>query len=633
MARESIFDFCVPMEKAKPKEVPSVVVDAKGKKTFIKGRFLGKGGFARCWELCDKDTGVKYAGKVVAKSDLVKSSQRQKMQQEIIIHASLRHENVVGFHRSFEDETNIYILLELCTRRTLMELHKRRLQVTEPESRYFIRQIVNGCQYLHLNNIIHRDLKLANLFLNDDMIIKIGDFGLASKITKDGEKKRTLCGTPNYIAPEILNKHGHSFEVDSWSVGCILYTLLVGRPPFETSNLKDTYERIKKNEYVIPSHVSVAASTLIRALLDADPKKRPSMFSVLDHEFFKGFTPACLPVSALTTCPRFDNLCRTMADRRPLSVIDANLNDMSTVNVEGNRDFFSDDCWLGILRDKLGDLLTSPILKTNHINAMEDSEDPACVPIYWISKWVDYSDKYGIGYHLCDSSNGVLFNDDTRLLSTANQLNLQYIEKNGKEYLYTKTEYPPSLSKKVTLLTCFASYMHENLLHAGENIVRRESDNMARLPFLRTWFRTRVAIVLHLSNGTLQLNFFDDHSKIILCPLMEAVTYIDPNRDFKTFRFNLLKTNGITEVLMSRLRYAHEMITCRLLRSTHRTRSTNTAGGSSRDSRGTAPTSAGAGDAHGAAQMRQNDPVSAAIATGRQAARTALAATEALKRK
>lgn len=85
-----------------------------------------------------------------------------------------------------------------------------------------MRQIVNGCQYLHHNKVMHRDLKLANLFLDEKLVVKIGDFGLASKIVREGEKKKTLCGTPNYIAPEVLGKGGHSFEVDSWSLGCIL---------------------------------------------------------------------------------------------------------------------------------------------------------------------------------------------------------------------------------------------------------------------------------------------------------------------------------------------------------------------------------------------------------------------------
>lgn len=131
----------------------------------------------------------------------------------------------------------------------MMELQRRRRLITEPETRYYMKQLINGVSYLHQKNIIHRDLKLGNLFLNDDLHVKIGDFGLAAIVEHEGERKKTLCGTPNYIAPEILQKKGHSFEVDIWSVGCIMYTLLIGRPPFESHTVKDTYIRIKKCEY------------------------------------------------------------------------------------------------------------------------------------------------------------------------------------------------------------------------------------------------------------------------------------------------------------------------------------------------------------------------------------------------
>lgn len=131
----------------------------------------------------------------------------------------------------------------------MMELQKRRRLITEPETRFYMKQLINGVGYLHQKNIIHRDLKLGNLFLNDDLHVKIGDFGLATVIAHEGERKETLCGTPNYIAPEILEKKGHSFEVDIWSVGCIMYTLLIGRPPFEAYSVKETYMRIKKCEY------------------------------------------------------------------------------------------------------------------------------------------------------------------------------------------------------------------------------------------------------------------------------------------------------------------------------------------------------------------------------------------------
>merc|ERR1712088_717777 len=174
------------------------------------------------------------------------------MAQEITLHQTLSHPYVVKLDSFFEDSNFVYIILELCRRRSLMELHKRRKAITEPETRYYMKQMLLGVQYLHDNKIIHRDLKLGNIFLNDNMEIKLGDFGLATKVDYEGERKRTLCGTPNYIAPEVLTKKGHGFEVDIWSTGCIMYTLLVGKPPFETNSLKETYSRIKKNEYIIP---------------------------------------------------------------------------------------------------------------------------------------------------------------------------------------------------------------------------------------------------------------------------------------------------------------------------------------------------------------------------------------------
>lgn len=198
---------------------------------------------------------------------MAKQNQREKMTQEIQIHQSLQHKNIVQFISFFEDVHNIYIVLELCRKRvnvsiavlrsispfsfpqSMMELHKRRKTITEPETRFYLKQILSGVRYLHEHRIIHRDLKLGNLFLNDDLHVKIGDFGLAAKIMHEGERKKTLCGTPNYIAPEILNKKGHSFEVDIWSIGCIMYTLLIGRPPFETNSLKETYSKIKKCDY------------------------------------------------------------------------------------------------------------------------------------------------------------------------------------------------------------------------------------------------------------------------------------------------------------------------------------------------------------------------------------------------
>ena len=139
------------------------------------------------------------------------------------------------------------------------------------------------------------------------MEVKIGDFGLATKLEFDGERKRTICGTPNYIAPEVLEgKQGHSYEVDVWSLGVIIYTLIIGKPPFETSDVKTTYKRIRMNAYSFPENVPVtdAARDLITKILNNDPTKRPSIDDILNHEFINhgGQGPRILPASTLA-CP------------------------------------------------------------------------------------------------------------------------------------------------------------------------------------------------------------------------------------------------------------------------------------------------------------------------------------------
>lgn len=194
---------------------------------------------------------------------------------------------------------------------TLLEQRKR---ITEPEMRYYLRQLVLSLQYLRENLVIHRDLKLGNLFLDNKMRVKVGDFGLAAKLAYETERKKTVCGTPNYIAPEILKSDtGHSFEVDIWSTGVIIYTLLVGRPPFQCKDVKTTYDRILSNVFSFPDHVMVSAEAknLISRMLQHYPSNRLRLNEVLDHPFFTSahnFTPAMLPESSLRQCPHIEDL-------------------------------------------------------------------------------------------------------------------------------------------------------------------------------------------------------------------------------------------------------------------------------------------------------------------------------------
>ncbi len=411
-----------------------------------------------------------------------------------------------------------------------MEMHKRRKQLNEAEVRYYVRQIGEACKYLHENKIVHRDLKLGNLFLNDNMELKVGDFGLATKIVSAGERKLTLCGTPNYIAPEVLCKKGHSFEVDVWSLGCIVYTLVVGKPPFETNDLKDTYKRIKLNEYKIPGYVSEEVAIFIRKLLQADPQKRPSMTEVLQDPYMSGnYIPSRLPTSCLTVAPRFNDgrlsILPTefkMSPRRPLGdmanngirhespekrahlINNCDPNNGPITRSKSNPDLVPKDYYLRDLNNQLHHLVNSK--PSERAQLMEDdAEDPAASPIFWISKWVDYTDKYGLGYQLCDNSVGVLFNDITKIVLLADETNMHYIERDGTERYLKFEACPQDLYKKLTLLKYFRNYMNEHLLKTGDKPKPRDGDDLVRLPHLNNWFRTRNAIVFQLTNGTVQV--------------------------------------------------------------------------------------------------------------------------------
>ena len=202
------------------------------------------------------------------------------LQAEIKIHRVLKHKHICEYKHFFEDKTNCYILLELCHNQSMNELIKRRKRLTEPEVKYFLSQLLESVQYMHGIYVIHRDLKLGNLFLDKQLRVKVGDLGLATKLVDSEEKRKTICGTPNYIAPEVIDgnkeKRGHSFEVDVWSMGVICYTLLIGKPPYESKDVKSTYQRILANQYSFPSHVPISehARDLISRMLQTRPDKR-----------------------------------------------------------------------------------------------------------------------------------------------------------------------------------------------------------------------------------------------------------------------------------------------------------------------------------------------------------------------
>lgn len=270
--------------------------DRKDGATYNTGRCLGKGGFAICHEGQLAGTKQKYALKIV-KSHMPQKKMEQKFQTELQIHSKMRHANIVQFHRAFSFNQCTFIVLELCPNGSLMDMVKKRKYVTEPEVRYWTVQMAGAIKYMHSKGIIHRDLKMGNIFLDKDMNVKVGDFGLAALLVtgKDWQAHRrtTLCGTPNYIAPEILakDKGGHDHAVDIWSLGIIIFALLTGKPPFQAATQEEIYRRARELEYDWPkldtseNYISDETKDLVAELLQA-PDKRPDPDTIVQHPFF-----------------------------------------------------------------------------------------------------------------------------------------------------------------------------------------------------------------------------------------------------------------------------------------------------------------------------------------------------------
>ncbi|KAG2217561.1 hypothetical protein INT45_006728, partial [Circinella minor] len=296
--------------------VPGIMKDKNNTQSYTKQRFLGEGGFARCYKVICPN-GRFYAAKVISKSTILDEKNRTKLFAEISIHRSMNHRSIVRFINCFEDPRNVYLILELCENGTLVEMLRNRSKLTEPEVRFYLIQVLDACRYMHDNRVIHRDIKLSNTFLDKNMNVKMGDFGLAALLVDRNDRKKTICGTPNYIAPEILfEKTGHDYKVDMWSIGVLMYTLLVGKHPFQQSEVKYIYKRIRANEekpsYKLPAHLGDNAKDLITKLLVNEPSQRLSVPEVLSHDFFqKGFLPSKIPVTALHRIPSDEELYTT----------------------------------------------------------------------------------------------------------------------------------------------------------------------------------------------------------------------------------------------------------------------------------------------------------------------------------
>ncbi|XP_066287799.1 uncharacterized protein [Branchiostoma lanceolatum] len=251
---------------------------------------LGKGGYGAVYKVSDTED-LELAIKVIRKKDAYHDRYRCNSQwQEIEIHSSLSHQNVIAFHSFFEDTLHFYLVMEYCCR-SLEDMLKEKPVVGDSEAKFWFRQIVEGTSYLHAMEIVHGDLKPRNILLTEDMEVKIADFGIATNLA-DGKSSK-IRGTPTYIAPEVLSGDGFSFKADVWALGCILYRILIGQSVLKEKGISTRQvDQLKRQSKVflikmsLPFSVTPMAKDLIQRMLSWTPRSRPTPDEILKSKYF-----------------------------------------------------------------------------------------------------------------------------------------------------------------------------------------------------------------------------------------------------------------------------------------------------------------------------------------------------------
>jgi len=261
------------------------------KKYSSEKAILGSGNFATVKKCKKKDTNEVFAVKII---DKAKVEDMGDIEREVEIMGKIEHPNVIKLYEVFDQPKKMLLVLELVTGGELFDRIVARGNYSEAEAAATTRTLCEALKYLHERNIVHRDLKPENILLATeaaDAPIKVADFGLA-RMMKAGDVMKTACGTPGYVAPEVLQNKGYdSGAVDMWSTGVILYILLCGFPPFYEEELPALFDQILKGRYDFPSpwwdNISKDAIDLVKKLLTVEPKKRLTAEQALAHKWLE----------------------------------------------------------------------------------------------------------------------------------------------------------------------------------------------------------------------------------------------------------------------------------------------------------------------------------------------------------
>lgn len=253
------------------------------------GRLLGQGSFAKVYHGRNVKTSQSVAIKVIDKEKILKCGLMDQIRREISVMKLVRHPNIVQLYEVMATKTKIYFVLEYVKGGELFNKVQRG-RLKEGVARKYFQQLLSAVDFCHSRGVYHRDLKPENLLLDENRNLKISDFGLSAlaECKRQDGLLHTTCGTPAYVAPEVINRKGYDgAKADIWACGVILYVLLAGYLPFQDKNLMDMYKKICKAELKWPSWFSSDVQKLLRRILDPNPSTRISISEVMENPWFR----------------------------------------------------------------------------------------------------------------------------------------------------------------------------------------------------------------------------------------------------------------------------------------------------------------------------------------------------------
>ena len=249
--------------------------------------YIGKGAFGEVWKVSHKMTGKIYVIKVIDKMAIKGERLIDQINREIEIMYKLNHPHVIKLINHFEDDEKFYLIMPYASKGQLYSLLKRQVRFDQRTAAQYMREVIEAVRYIHSFSpkIIHRDIKPENLLLDENYRVLLSDFGW-SNFLADDEFRKTFCGTPEYLSPEMVKKEGHNEMVDIWALGVLMFELLAGYAPFTGSCPKELYTNIKKLKINWPVDFPPLAKNLITKILKLNPNERLSLEEILDHSWF-----------------------------------------------------------------------------------------------------------------------------------------------------------------------------------------------------------------------------------------------------------------------------------------------------------------------------------------------------------